>query len=76
VDTAADRANREIDLIREYRTRLVADVVAGRVDVRAAAAGFPDVAAESVETLDEADGDETDVLGETEIEDELEEVAA
>jgi len=27
-------AKREIDLIREYRTRLIADVVTGKVDVR------------------------------------------
>lgn len=32
------RAQREIELIREYRTRLVADVVTGQIDVRAAAA--------------------------------------
>lgn len=31
---AMDRARREIDLAREYRTRLIADVVVGRVDVR------------------------------------------
>jgi type I restriction enzyme, S subunit len=31
---AIERANREIDLILEYRTRLIADVVTGRVDVR------------------------------------------
>ncbi len=30
----ADRARREIDLIREYRTRLISDVVTGKVDVR------------------------------------------
>ena len=28
------RARREIDLIREYRTRLIADVVTGKLDVR------------------------------------------
>ena len=33
-DAAADLARREIDLIREYRTRLVADVVSGKLDVR------------------------------------------
>ncbi len=31
---AADVARREIDLIREYRTRLIADVVTGKLDVR------------------------------------------
>ena len=29
--------NREIELIREYRTRLIADVVTGQLDVRHAA---------------------------------------
>ena len=31
---AADRSRHEIDLLREYRTRLVADVVTGKLDVR------------------------------------------
>jgi len=34
IDTAILRAEREIELIREYRTRLIADVVTGKVDVR------------------------------------------
>lgn len=33
---------REIDLLQEFRTRLVADVVTGQVDVRAIAATLPD----------------------------------
>ena len=33
----------EIDLLREYRTRLIADVVTGKLDVREAAAGLPDL---------------------------------
>ena len=28
------RARRQIELMREYRTRLIADVVTGKVDVR------------------------------------------
>ena len=40
IDTAVARARREIDLLREYRTRLIADVVTGKVDVRAAVAGL------------------------------------
>ena len=32
---------REINLIREYRTRLIADVVTGKLDVREAAARLP-----------------------------------
>jgi len=34
IDIAIDRARREIELIREYRTRLIADVVTGKLDVR------------------------------------------
>jgi len=33
-DTAISRANREIELLNEYRTRLIADVVTGKLDVR------------------------------------------
>jgi len=32
---------REIDLLHEYRTRLIADVVTGKLDVREAAAHLP-----------------------------------
>ena len=35
-------AQRRIDLFREYRTRLIADVVTGKVDVREAAAKLPE----------------------------------
>ena len=41
---------REIDFLREYRTRLVADVVTGKLDVREAAARLPDEAATAIET--------------------------
>jgi type I restriction enzyme S subunit len=40
-------AQREIVLLREYRTRLIADVVTGKLDVREAAARLPDEAEES-----------------------------
>lgn len=39
---AISRLEREIALLREYRTRLVADVVTGKLDVREAAARLPD----------------------------------
>ncbi|TAL82284.1 MAG: restriction endonuclease subunit S, partial [Candidimonas sp.] len=32
---------REIELLREYQTRLIADVVTGKLDVREAAARLP-----------------------------------
>ncbi len=42
VDAAIDRARLQIELIEEYRTRLIADVVTGKLDVREAAARLPD----------------------------------
>ena len=36
------RARRQIELVQEYRTRLIADVVTGKLDVREAAAQLPD----------------------------------
>ena len=44
IDAAIGRTKRQIDLIQEYRTRLIADVVTGQLDVREAAATLPDEA--------------------------------
>ena len=59
-DDLVECARREIALLREYRTRLIADVVTGKVDVRAAAQGLPDEVEEmeplhEVEALAEAE---------------------
>ena len=54
LDTAISRLEREIELLREYRTRLVADVVTGKLDVRAAAVRLPD------EVVPDRAGDDTD----------------
>src|SRR5207237_9746876 len=35
--------DRELPLLREFRTRLVADVVTGKIDVRAATAALPEI---------------------------------
>jgi type I restriction enzyme S subunit len=43
-DNTISGLEREIELLREYRTRLVADVVTGKLDVREAAARLPDEA--------------------------------
>ena len=52
LDTTISRLELEIDLLREYRTRLVADVVTGKLDVREAAARLPDEAVpEAVEEI-------------------------
>lgn len=42
--TAITRLEREIELLREYRTRLVADVVTGKLDVSEAATQLPEEA--------------------------------
>ncbi|MFH0350415.1 MAG: hypothetical protein ACHBMF_00545, partial [Chromatiales bacterium] len=42
LEKAISAAHREISLLREYRTRLIADVVTGKLDVREAAARLPD----------------------------------
>ena len=42
VDSAISRARHQIELMQEYRTRLIADVVTGKLDVRGAAAQLPD----------------------------------
>ncbi len=54
LNVATSRLNREIELLREYRTRLVADVVTGKLDVREAALLLPDEAPPDA-TEDDAD---------------------
>jgi len=61
--SVAERTKRDIALFREYRTRLIADVVTGKVDVREAAGRLPDDSEvedepEQADTID--DGDEAD----------------
>jgi type I restriction enzyme S subunit len=54
LNVSISRLEREIELLREYRTRLVADVVTGKLDVRQAAAHLPE------EVSPEAAEDETE----------------
>ncbi|MGI8546195.1 MAG: restriction endonuclease subunit S [Gemmatimonadaceae bacterium] len=60
VNIAISRLDREIELLREYRTRLVADVVTGKLDVREAAERLPDDAAH--ELADDNDNVDEDVI--------------
>jgi type I restriction enzyme S subunit len=63
LSSAISRLESEITLLREYRTRLIADVVMGKLDVRQVAAGLqeeelqdqPDASA--VYDADEAEDD-------------------
>jgi len=58
LEKAIAQANREIDLLREYRTRLIADVVTGKLDVRGV--GLP--ALDEADTLDDRDtGEDAEV---------------
>ena len=43
IDAAIAHTRREIEFLEEYRTRLIADAVTGKLDVREAAANLPDV---------------------------------
>ncbi len=54
IDHAIASTQREITFLKEYRTRLIADVVTGQLDVREVAANLPDEVRES-EPLDDVD---------------------
>ena len=62
IDTTFDRIHREIELLREYRTRLIADVVTGKLDVRGAAANLPDEIPETLEEVELSEVGEDDVV--------------
>ena len=70
VDRAINRARREVELLGEYRTRLIADVVTGKLDIREAAADLPETDEADLEDIIEIDDVEAD-----ELDAELEEVA-
>ena len=59
ISQTISRAEREIELMREYRTRLISDVVTGQIDVRNME--VPAVAEEELPALDE-DAAETDEM--------------
>ena len=64
LNTAANQTRRKIKLLQEYRTRLIADVVTGKLDVREAAANLPDEAdapepLDALEKWSEAAGNES-----------------
>jgi type I restriction enzyme S subunit len=65
IDSAIAQNARGISLLREYRTRLIADVVTGKLDVREAAARLP-VEVEEPEPLDDTDTSPEDISEETE----------
>ncbi len=70
VSKAVTKAQYEIDLIREYRTRLIADVVTGKVDVRGAAAALGEDAGFDMSSAEQDEAWDEDALDEEEAEDE------
>lgn len=68
LDDAIARAEEEIKLIREYRDRLIADVVTGQIDVRGWQPGPDDVASE--EDLAALGGEEENAEGEEDLHEE------
>ena len=71
LDMAVSSTQRQINLLSEYRTRLISDVVTGKLDIREAAAALPEV--DPLET--EADSEET-LEPTTELAEEFEAIAA
>jgi type I restriction enzyme S subunit len=59
-----ERVEREIALVSEYRTRLIADVVTGKLDVREAASQLPDEVQglPLIDELDEVNDPENDAV--------------
>lgn len=64
LDRAIESNENEIALLGEFRTRLVADVVTGQVDVRAIAATLPDAPETSDNQISEPDDDLEEALSE------------
>ncbi len=64
LEAAMVRFRTQVEAIREYRTRLIADVVTGKLDVREAAANLPEQGEEAVSV------EEEHLLGENCVEDE------
>ncbi|MDX6767069.1 MAG: hypothetical protein SFU85_09780 [Candidatus Methylacidiphilales bacterium] len=60
--TDVTRTEREIALMQEYRTRLTADVVTGKLDVRPAAAKLPDLTPSTPEPAGEDPLDEPEEI--------------
>ena len=69
LEQAVERANHTIDLLREYRTRLIADVVTGKLDV-------VDVELPALDEIEAPEDWETDEDNEADEMDEMEGVTA
>ncbi len=63
VDRSVERIWSELTLLNEYRTRLIADVVHGKLDVREAAADLPEADPADIEDIIEIDEVAAEELG-------------
>lgn len=68
IERAIVTADREIQLLREYRTRLFADVVTGKIDVREAVATLPGLIEPEGNELDDDEEGEFDSIEDIAIE--------
>lgn len=64
VNVAITRLEAEIRLLREYRIRLVVDVVTGKLDVREAAARLPEEEATGIDAEPAAEADDSELIDE------------
>ena len=64
IDTAIAGADREIEFLAEYGARLIADVVTGKLDVREAAAGLPEIDPRAAED-DPDDSSDPEILSDS-----------
>lgn len=63
IDATISRARRQIELLQEYRTRLIADVVTGKLDVRKVATNLPDDPDDPDNPLAKASSDKCMLMG-------------
>jgi len=66
LDQGAHRILYQLSLLHEYRTRLITDVVTGKLDVRDAAATLPEVLEDEAEVPDEGEMDGVEPEAESE----------
>jgi len=64
LNEAISRLEREISLLREYRSRLAADVVTGKLDVREAATRLPEGATGDIACAPADEADDSELLDE------------
>lgn len=69
LNTAIARIEREIALMQEYRTRLTADIVTGKLDVREVAAKLPELPLEAPQAGADEDVDDAAIAEDAETED-------